>query len=130
MAHQVLLTIPNGIFNRARQLANRQARRVEDVLADAIMLDEAEDFIDWSEPDEALDREMEAYIAMHPQLKQTMMGKHVAIIGGKLVDHDDAFEPLYERILRDHPNQVMWLTEVGEEPIGTLNLPSFRLEPE
>lgn len=130
MAQQVLLTIPDTLFQKASQLARQQARRIEDVLADSITLDDEAVFVDWSEPDEALEAEMEAYIAMHPMLKSTIMGRHVAIFGGELVDHDADFDALVERVRRDFANQAVWMTTVKAEPIDTIVMRSPRLLPE
>jgi hypothetical protein len=130
MAQQILLTIPDNMFRRAEQLAQRQARPVEDVLTDSIILEDHLPFIDWSEPDSDLDAEMEAYIAMHPLLKQKMMGQHVAVFDGELVDHDVDFAALVERIRQDYGDQAVWLTTVREEPIDTIVMRSPRLHPE
>lgn len=130
MAQQVLLTIPDNLFQRASRLAQQQARRIEDVLADSITLDDEIDFVDWAEPDEALDAEMDAYIVMHPMLKRKMMGRHVAIFGGELVDHDADFDALVERVRSTYANQAVWLTTVKAEPIETIVMRSPRLLPE
>ena len=42
---------------------------------------------EFSEEDMAT-REREAYIAMHPMLKEQYMGQHVAIFEGQLIDID------------------------------------------
>ena len=127
MTYQVTLTISDKTYHQARQMAQQQARRVEEILADAIVLDDVLVPIDWTEPNGALNRERDAYVTMHPQLKQTMKGKHVAVFGGKLVDHDDNFDNLVERIREMYPQQTVWLTTVDEEPIDTIHMRSPHL---
>lgn len=130
MSHQVTLTISDNIFQQAYRLARQQSRQVEEILADSIRLAGSAEFVDWSEPNSALDREMAAYVAMHPQLKHTMRGKHVAVFGEELVDSDDDFDRLVERVRRVYPQQTVWLTTVGSEPIDTIYMRSPRLLPE
>lgn len=117
---QVTLTIPDNLYQRAQRLAHMRQRDVSEVIAD--VLDEglpaADDSlaVDWTEPDEAVDREMAAYIAMHPMLKQNYLGKHVAIFAGQLVDHDSDLEALSRRIHARYAGQFVWITLVRETP--------------
>lgn len=100
---------------------------VEEILRENLPNAEVEqDWVDLSESDEAADREMQAYIDLHPLLKQKYFGKHVAIYGGKLIDYDDNFEALYDRIDRAYPDEFVWMSKVGEEPIETLTVRSPR----
>ncbi len=71
------------------------------------------------EEDAAVDREMQAYIALHPALKEAHYGRHVAIHGGELVDVDDDFAALYRRIDARYPHQYVWLARVEDEPLPT-----------
>jgi hypothetical protein len=128
---QVTLTIPDALYRRAQQLAlSRQSDVVEVITA---VLDESlpavaeTDTIDWSEPDEAVDREMAAYIALHPMLKERYLGQHVAILGGQLVDHDHDLEALSRRIYAQYAGQFVWITAVREMPIDTFRNPSIHL---
>ncbi len=129
MTHQVMLTIPDTLFQKAQRLAKHQARQIEEVLADAIALED-DSFVDLSEPNAALDREMDAYIAMHPLLKRKMLGRHVAIFDSELVDHDADFGTLVQRIRDNYANKTVWLTTVKSEPIDTIIHRSPRLLPQ
>lgn len=64
---------------------------------------------------------MQAYIALHPQLKTTHFGQYVAIYGGQLVDHDADHAALYERIDARYPNEYVWMSKVEAEPMQTLH---------
>jgi hypothetical protein len=55
------------------------------------------------------------------------MGQHVAIYGGQLVDHDQDFAALFERIEKAYPDEFVWLATVGEEPLPTIYHRSTRL---
>lgn len=119
MVEQVTISIPNTLYRRARELARSRNQPVDAVLAD--VLDEA--LPPNAEPDEddtAVSRERQAYIALHPMLKQKYLGQHVAIYGGQLIDVDTDYGALYSRIDAQHPDEFVWLATVAEEPIPTL----------
>lgn len=132
MIKDVSVTIPQPIYRRVRQLALARNQPVGDVLAN--VLDEALPLDDEdvgtkpiSTDDEAADREMHAYIAMHPMLKKNFLGMHVAIYNGELIDHDQSYEALYKRIDKQFPDEFVWLATVEEEPMRTLVFRSPRL---
>ncbi len=68
---------------------------------------------------QALDREKEAYIKLHPQLKQSHLGQYVAIYRGELIDQDTDFGTLVERVRSRLPRQIVLITEVGDEAVRT-----------
>ncbi len=138
MLSQVTLKIPSNLFTRAKQLTQQQsaksAAELVDVLDQILASVEPVDVEiaaadnDDMEDDAALAREMQAYITMHPLLKQTHFGKHVAIYEGKLIDSDDDYDTLTRRIDDHYPDQFVWVSTVEEEPIKTLLFRSPRLE--
>ena len=126
MGTQVTLTIPERLYERARQLAAQRHMNVEEVLTK--VLDATEDALEMLVPerDEAVEREMAAYIALHPLLWEKYPCQHVAIYDGELVDRDEDYGALYERIEERYPDEFVWLTTVKEEPIETLVMRSPR----
>ena len=122
--------ISEKLYARARWVAQTRHQEVNELIATIldenlpplVTVEEKEEKID-----AAADREMDAYIAMHPELKTKFFGKHVAIYGGQLVDMDDDYETLYLRIDKKYPHQYVWLTTVREEPIPTLTFRSPRI---
>lgn len=126
MRTQVTLSIPNELYQRAKRIAQSSQRGVNEVLAESIVLvDNQVEVPDFSEPDEALEREKAAYIAMHPTLREKYPGQHVAIHNERLVDHDTDLDALWERIDARYPDEFVWVATVKEEPIETLRNPSF-----
>lgn len=126
------VTLSSNISARVQKLA--QQRDEETIAIVEQLLDEALPAIvdeqaadDRAESDPA-DREMAAYIAMHPQLKAEFFGQYVAIYGGKLIDHDTDRRALYLRIVAKYPNDFVWLSKVEEEPIRTLVFRTLRFE--
>jgi hypothetical protein len=132
MAEQVMIPIPRTLYEQTARLARSRNQDVATVVVEALtdLLPTAETdgpFVDLSEPDEAAEHEMQAYLAMHPALKKSHLGLHVAIHGGKLVDSDQDYDALYARIDEQYPDEFVWLTTVEEQPIRTLTFRSPRL---
>lgn len=137
MLSQVILRIPGNLFTRAKQLTQVRKEKSTDELVDLLdqILASAESSEtemdgeeDWGENDPALTREMQAYIAMHPLLKKTHFGQHVAIYEGRLVDSDQDYDTLTRRIDTQYPDQFVWVSTVDKEPIKTIVFRSPRLE--
>ena len=126
MATQITLTIPDKLYKRAQQLAQSRNRDVVDVLVSSIILDDNEEQLTY-EPDEAVEREKAAYLAMHSSLWQKYPNQHVAIYQGNLIDQDSNLDVLWQRIDEKYPDQFVWVATVTREPIKTINMPSFRL---
>lgn len=131
MSEYVTVTIPEALLRRAKKLARVRRRPVDVVIAellDRVLPDEASSVA--NAEDEAVMREMEAYIALHPALKANYMGQHVAILDGQLIDHDSDPAALYERIAARYPDRFVWLTAVEEEPLATVKFRSPRIAPQ
>ena len=131
MATKITVELPDNLYHRTRRFARLHHQDVDAaisaLLEQGLAAEEAdEEIIDWSEPDPAVDREMEAYIAMHPKLKEQYFGKYVAIYHGELVDQDDDPAMLSARINAKYPNEFVWLTQVGPDPIRTITMRSLR----
>lgn len=130
MAEQVSISIPQPIYQRIRELARLRNRPVDDVLVE--VLDQALPLGDEpasSESEAAVERERQAYIALHPMLKEKYLGQHVAIYHGQLIDVDEDYGALYERIDAQYPDEFVWLATVEAEAMPTLVFRSPRLLP-
>jgi predicted transcriptional regulator len=124
MAVELTLTLDDEVYAKVQRLAARRHTDVSEVVAqvldDLLLTGEEAQEADWAEPNEAVERERQAYIAMHNALKAQYLGKYVAIYGGELIDWDDDELALYLRIDAQYPDDFVWLTKVEEEPISTL----------
>lgn len=133
---QVKLIIPDKIYARAKQLtqvrkeksADELVELLEQILASAEQSEVEVDEEDWAEEDPAVAREMQAYIAMHPLLKKTHLGKHIAIYESRLIDSDVDYDRLTRRIDDHYPDRFVWISTVEEESIQTFVFRSPRLE--
>jgi hypothetical protein len=63
-----------------------------------------------------IDQEFEAYQAMHPQLKEKMLGQHVAIHNGQLIDSDSDPMTLVARMQEQFGRAPILFTQVDEQP--------------
>ena len=129
MIEQITVSIPQKLYRRVRELARTRNQPVDDVLVDVLdrALPADEPYPNNNE-DDAVEREMQAFIQMHPVLKEKYLGQHVAIFDGQLIDVDEDYGALYERIDTQYPDQFVWMAMVEDEPIPTLIFRSPRLE--
>lgn len=117
---------------RYRQLQLWAKRRQQDI-GEAVaeyLVENPPDSQEWvippSEEAVQLEAEKQAYLHLYPQLKEEFFGQYVAIYQGKLIDHDVAYAALFERIDDRFPDEFVWLTQVQDEPIGTIAFRSPR----
>ena len=126
MAIKLTLTLSDKLYERAHRLAQLRQQDVTAVVTE--VLDEAlpmtepdeyaldEEILDLSEPDEAVDREIAAYHALHPTLWEKYPGYQVAIHGGRLVDYDRDDVALSLRIEQQFPDAFVLIRQVEAEP--------------
>ena len=114
MSSKVTLVIPGNLFARAQYLTQVRKEKSADELVDlleqilaSIEHREADIEEEWTDEDPAVEREMQAYIAMHDRLKKTNFGKHVAIYKGRLIDSDVDYDTLTRRIDAQYPNEFV-----------------------
>ncbi len=125
MENEIILRLPNPLYRRVRALATQRqqgiAETVLDIFTDALPYAEKTEspVIDLTEPDEDVDREMMAYIKLHPTLKEIYPGQYVAIYQGKLVDHDADLQHLTHRINHQYGAKYVWISKVEPEAIPT-----------
>ena len=79
--------------------------------------------------DEAVTREREAFINLHPTLLKNYPGEHVALHHGQLVDHDQDGLALSLRIHKQFPNEFVWIAPVKAQAIEEWVMRSPRFEP-
>lgn len=54
----------------------------------------------------------------------------MAIYNGRLIDSDEQYGALFERIDAYYPDKFVWMTQVKDNAIETLFVRSFRVEAE
>jgi hypothetical protein len=133
MIESTPVNIPRALYDRIQKLAQARRQGVDHVLAEvletSLQTAEAEATLPNGANDEEdeVDREMAAFIAMHPLLRQTHDGHYVAIHHGRLIDADPDPLALYKRIDHRFPSEFVWISQVTKEPLRTLHFRSPRL---
>ena len=129
----VSMTLPKRLYRRARDFAREHRRSTDDLVADALELilpPGPQEAVEPAEDTEAaVQREMEAFVSLHPTLKAQYLGRYVAVLDGRLIDHDADQAALYRRISARYPGRFVWLSPVEEEPLATFHVRSPRIDP-
>lgn len=86
---------------------------------------ESDDLDEW---EQAMIREEAAYYALHPQLLKQYANQNVAILHGRLVDHDSDATALYRRVRKNFPGKFVLITPVQPTAEEEYTIYSPRLE--
>jgi len=128
------IALPDQMVERLQQVAAKQqinvaellVRAVESYLANEVETESAEDA--WAHEQRlAIDREMQAYIHQHEQLLTNYRGQYIAMLNGKVIDHDADEVALSRRVHAQYGKQTILLTPVLPEPIQTIFMRSPRM---
>lgn len=122
MSRTLELTFEEHTFAQLEKLAGERGSSVEDLAGQTIRFSLEED------ADKKMQREIAAYRVMHPQLRETHLGMHVAVFQGQLVDSDQEFLALFLRIQKRYPDEVVLMREVRPEADPVYRILSPRLE--
>lgn len=118
--HRVL--IQDHMFAELVPIAEHEGKEVEDLVSEALQR-----YL-WEAKERKIDREMEAYSAMHTELKQRFLGEYVAVHNGELVDHDTDRRALSRRVRQKYKSVAVLITPVKEEPEREFLMLSPRFE--
>lgn len=75
-----------------------------------------------------LAQEEDAFIKMHPMLRQQYMDEYVAVYGTELVDHDMDLASLTLRMYERFGDQPVWIAPVRRQPVEEWQMRSPRLD--
>jgi hypothetical protein len=136
MALSTTVTVSEQVAQKLQELARVRRQNVNvtlETLVNQAWLQAGAETEGQIEPNPASDDvatpEMQAYLTLHPMLKEKYLGQYVAIYQGALIDHDTDHEALYQRIDAQYPNEFVWISQVEREPIPTLISRSIRMTP-
>lgn len=129
MTVKVQLEINDELYRQAEALAKATQRSVTTVLSEAITLEDVitEPTSEADLPEENIERERSAFLALHTQLKKNYLGQYVAIFAQQLVDHDAELKSLYQRIRQKYPDEFVLIrrVEANPEPVYHFRSPRF-----
>jgi len=129
MSTTLTLTLPESVYQQMQARANAIARPVEELAADLIaagVQDGAPPVL--SVPDPDVERERVAYLKLHPFLLRAYPNEFVAVLDGKMIDHDTEEDDLMRRVEEKYPDHFVWVSQVLAEPIPVFYAPSMRLD--
>jgi|GEM_PF-342180 len=75
-----------------------------------------------------MEKNVEAYKAMHPNLLGSYLGQYVAVCDRELVDHDSDPVELLTRVRQNYPGQVVLRRKVKQTPKRELRIRHPRFE--
>lgn len=93
------------------------------------LADEAREFnfVPRNQRGEAIWREQQAYVRLHPELRKTHYGKYVAIRGGEVADNDENRIALWNRMETTYLDRIFYITKVDDMAIPIKRIRSPRI---
>jgi hypothetical protein len=125
MTTQILLSVPDTVYQQAEQIAQEEARPVGDVLNDALV--QVFSAVHVSEERTLMQAQEAAFRTMHSELLHQFMGQHIAFCDGEVLDHDVDRIALLNRLDRDYPDRLVLVKQVLAEPERIFYIPSNRM---
>jgi hypothetical protein len=124
VAQQILLTVPDHIYQQAQEVARRRQQPIETVLVETLR----SAFPEWPvHPERAqMQREEAVFEAMREELLATHRGRFVAVRDGEVVDQDESELDLFQRVQARFPEQLVLVREVTANPLPPLHFRSPR----
>ncbi len=77
---------------------------------------------------EKIKTEAQAYRDQHAALVEQYLGQYIALHEGHVVDYDEAFQPLHQRVRQRFGRQAVLIRQVTPTPERVLTVRSPRLE--
>jgi hypothetical protein len=74
-----------------------------------------------------IEAEKQEFLSQHNQLKETYLGQFIAMHQGQVIDHDQDFEPLHQRIRQKYGREAILIRRVEVEPERPLLIRSPRI---
>ena len=114
MSTQIVLEVPDDIYEQVERLAVTTEREVAKVLLDTITRTFSPFPVD---PNRSImNRNVETFQALHADLVMTHLGQFVAICDDILVDHDPDPVTLLQRVRTQYPGKVVLRRKVESVP--------------
>ncbi len=129
------IMLPDPIAERLQRVAIKQSINLADLLVQAVEYylsseaSEAEPEEDWdAEQHAAIHREMESFTRQHKQLLVTYRGQTIAMLNGKVIDHDVDEVALSQRVRNQYGNISVLITPVLPQLLQTITVRSPRIQ--
>lgn len=106
-----------------------QATATQGLALDQVMTDLARKYVAEARR-KSIAREFEAYKGMHSALVEKYLGQHVAVYGGKLIDHDSDAPQLVARVHEQYGRAPVLFVQVEASPEPELKIHSTHIVPQ
>ena len=116
------IALESNLYNRVKKAALEQKADIDDILNLAIRR-----YL-WELDRHKISEETRIYRQRHAELKKQYLGQYIAMHEGQVVDHDNDFPTLRQRIRRRFEHTPVMITLVEEAAEQTLVRLGFRLE--
>lgn len=126
MGTQVVLDVPEDIYEQVEKLAVTTERDVAEVLLETITRNFSPFPVDPKQS--VMNQNVETYKELHAELVKTHLGQFVAICDGRLVDHDPDSVSLLQRVRTQYPEKVVLRRKVESVPEYQLQIRHPRIE--
>ena len=77
---------------------------------------------------EKIQQKVESFMTMHAELSERYLGQYVAVHNGEVVDHDDDFQALHERIRKRFGRQPVMIRRVESNPERAMTFRRIRFQ--
>lgn len=126
MSTQVVVDVPDDIYEQVEKLAVTTERDIGEVLLESITRTFSPFPVDPNRS--VMNQNVETYKALHAELVKTHLGQFVAICGGKLVDHDLDPVSLLQRVRSKYLDRVVLRRKVESDPEHQFRMRHPRIE--
>jgi hypothetical protein len=114
------VTVEAEIYEQMKKKAQAKESSLDELFADAARL-----YL-WEESRRQISEESTRYQLQHAELRKEFSEKYIAMKDGRVIDSDDNFQPLYQRVQSQYGETPVMITLVTDEPIVTIQRRGFR----
>jgi hypothetical protein len=115
------VTIEKELYQQLEAIAVEQQADLDTVANEAFRL-----FL-WEQSRRKIAGESAAYRRRHQEIKNKYLGQYVAMHQGKVVDHDEDFSTLYQRVRQHFGRTPVMMTLVSDQADTSLTRHGFQL---
>jgi hypothetical protein len=128
MSTQITVELPDHLYERAQALAAEQEQEVAEIITLLLQNALAAKSLAHGHVEMARDllQEAEAFVASHEALQEQYFGSYVALLHGKVVDHDREFGAIMQRVKAKYPSDAVLVRKVEKAHTRIINLRSPR----
>jgi metal-responsive CopG/Arc/MetJ family transcriptional regulator len=115
-----LVQIEPNLYERVEEAAQENKASVDEILAEAVRL-----YL-WEQDRQKIDQESTLYRQQHSHLVATYLGQYIAMHEGKVIDSDQNFAKLQQRVRQHYKHTAVMITRVEEQPDRILTRRGFQ----